>query len=294
MKKQDVQVFGLNIEDQLFQLHEDLKCGAYRHGPYERFFVHDPKRRLINKATVRDRVLHHAVFRILEPLFDRTFIFDSWSCRTRKGHHHAVERFHEMAWGLSRNNKRTVWVLKLDIKNYFASVRHDFLVRLLKRRISDDATMHLLENIIGSYDPGLPLGNVTSQLFANIYLNELDQFVKHVLIQRIYLRYCDDMILVGINRTMLVKFVARLSEFVSFSLAVSFHPKKILLQSWHGGVDVLGYISFPYYRLLRTTTKQRLLKRITERNAASYRGLLHGVRARRLREMLRERYDDCV
>ena len=205
-KKADVQEFGLGLEDNIFNLHYALKNESYQHSGYKSFYVNDPKRRHIHKASVRDRLLHHAVVRVLTPIFERKFIFDSWSCRKRKGTHRAVDRFQKLAWRLSRNNTRTVWILKLDIRKCFESVNHDALMLILSRAIRDDEVLRLLQNIIASFPKGIPLGNLTSQLFVNVYLNELDQFIKHSVAHCAivspatgslsYLRYSDDFVLI--------------------------------------------------------------------------------------------------
>ncbi len=211
--KKDVLEFSRNLFDNILSLHNDLASGNYRHGDYESFFVNDPKRRHIHKASVRDRLLHHAVYRILYPFFDRKFIADSFSCRLDKGTHKAINRFRVMAYQVSKNHTRTCWVLKCDIKKFFASIDHKILIGILKEHIEDEKIVGLLENIIGSFETeqrawipafagmtegteiatlastppphsaeasrdkrndsgvGLPLGNLTSQLFANVSKN---------------------------------------------------------------------------------------------------------------------------
>ena len=185
-KKQDVQEFQLRLMDNIFDLRRDLSDHTYRHGPYQSFAVNDPKPRSIHKASVRDRLLHHAAYRILYPFFDKTFIADSYSCREGKGTHKALNRFREFGHIVSKNNTRTCWVLKCDIKKFFASIDHTVLLNILKSYISDADVIGLLNEIISSFSSvrpgiGLPLGNLTSQLFANVYMNEIDQFVEHKL-----------------------------------------------------------------------------------------------------------------
>ncbi|MBM3205076.1 RNA-directed DNA polymerase, partial [Candidatus Uhrbacteria bacterium] len=196
--KLDVQAFELNIEDHIFALHEDLQHGRYAHGPYESFFVNDPKRRHIHKPPVRDRLLHHAIFRIIEPLFERILIYDAWSCRT-------------------------------------------------------------------------------SQLFANVYLNELDQYVKRILRIKHYVRYCDDFVILHSDRVFLEQLIPVIQKFLTDRLHLSLHPDKVVLGPYHNGVDFLGFVCFPYYRILRTKTRKRMLRRFNPDNSASYAGLVkHG------------------
>src|SRR3989344_7466069 len=176
-KKPDVIAFKKNLKNNLNFIQKELQSKTYSHGGYETFYVKDPKLRKINKACVRDRVVHHALFSKLYPIFDAGFIFDSYSCRIEKGTHRAVRRLHEFFKKESRNNSRPCWVLKCDIKKFFDSVDQDILMGLLQNRIKNKDATWLLERIIKSFPEGLPLGNITSQLFANIYLNELDQFI---------------------------------------------------------------------------------------------------------------------
>ena len=181
--KLDVQAFERNLMTNLITLHESLNTGTYRHAPYKTIIINDPKRRVINIATVCDRVLHRAIYRQLYPFFDKLFIADSFSCRNDKGTHRALNRFKVIAGQVSKNNHQTCWVLKCDVRQFFASINHLTLLKILSRRIADKKIMWLLSQIINSFSStapgvGLPLGNLTSQLLSNIYLNELDQFIK--------------------------------------------------------------------------------------------------------------------
>lgn len=194
--KPDVLEFSHNLIDNILSLHNDLQNRTYQHGGYQSFFINDPKRRHIHKASVRDRLVHHAIYRVLYLFFDRTFIGDSFSCRLDKGTHKALNRFRVMAYKVGKNNTRVCWILKCDIKKFFASIDHKILLDILKEYIFDKDTIWLLKKVISSFatpsphptsshkgrgDVGLPLGNLTSQLFANVYLIVLDQWVKHFL-----------------------------------------------------------------------------------------------------------------
>jgi len=159
--KPDVQAFERCLEDEVFQLHEDLVTGRYRHGSYTRFHIFDPKHRVIHKALVRDRLVHHVVHRVLAPLFDRSFIFDSYSCRIGKGTHAAVRRLEVFARRVSRNATRVCWALQFDIKKFFDSVDHDILLRLLARKVRDARTLGLLEEIVRSFGPSDCVGGAT-------------------------------------------------------------------------------------------------------------------------------------
>jgi len=289
VNKKDVAEFEMNLEDHIFRLHEDLKNGAYKHSGYTSFFISDPKRRHIHKALVRDRLLHHAIHRIIEPEWDKTFIFDSWSSRKTKGIHGAVKRWQNFGLKLSHNHTRMLWVLKLDIRKFFAAIDHEILLNILEKRTSDKRLMTLIRDVIDSFTPGLPLGNLTSQLFANVYLNELDQFIKHELKIIGYIRYADDFILIHPQREMLVGCLEKIKYFLRERLKLDIHPKKIELKSYIGGIDYLGYVCFPHHRVLRTKTKRRMFKRVSEKNFSSYNGILQHCRSRKLQAKLLEK-----
>lgn len=284
-KKPDVQEFNLNLFDNILQLHQELANHNYYHGSYHRFNICDPKPRIIHKASVRDRLLHHAIYRKLYPFFDRTFIGDSFSCRVDKGTHRAMNKFRSFAYKVSRNHTRTCWVLKCDIKKFFDSIDHEILLGILRANIPDPSIIWLLENVIKSFSvsigQGLPLGNLTSQLFANAYMNRFDQFVKHQLKEKYYIRYADDFVLLSHVKEALVDIIPRIDDFLENNLKLSLHPHKVFIKTFASGVDFLGWVHFPDHRVLRTATKHRMMKRVEENPkkavVQSYRGLLsHG------------------
>jgi len=150
-KKIDVQEFAKNFEDNLFALHESLKNKTYRHSNYTSFYITDPKLRHIHKACVKDRIIHHAIYRVLYPIFDKTFIFDSYSCRLNKGTHRAVDRLEDFTRIVSENYRGTCFALKCDIKSFFDSVDHHILFELIKKKVTDEDILRLLWNIISSF-----------------------------------------------------------------------------------------------------------------------------------------------
>lgn len=265
-KKAEVQAFNFNLEDNLFALHEQLANKTYRPDPYAFFYVRDPKLRPIHKAAVKDRVVFQAVFRILYDIFDRKFIHDSYSCRFKKGTHRGVERLTRFFAKASRHNQRPVFVLKCDVRQFFYSIDHAVLFGLIQQSVIDAEALDLISKIIDSFQiqpgKGLPLGNVTSQLFANVYLNELDQYVKHILKEQFYLRYCDDFVIMGLDQNQLVSLVPRLNNFLQNHLLVSLHPQKIKIRKLSQGVDWLGYVLLPHFSVLRTSTKKRMFKKM--------------------------------
>jgi retron-type reverse transcriptase len=273
--KTDVQSFNLFLEDNIFNLYYQLVNKTYRHSNYTSFYIKDPKLRHIHKACVRDRVLHHAIFRILYPIFDNSFIFDSYSCRNNKGTHKAINRLDCFARKANKNNAKTIYILKLDIKKFFDSIDHNVLLFLIKKKIKDKNAVWLIEIIINSFSTesskGIPLGNITSQLFANIYLNELDYYIKHNLRIKYYIRYCDDFVILDDNKEYLDKLIPIIDSFLKERLKLSLHPDKIIIKKHHQGIDFLGYVSFPCHKILRTKTKRRMFKRIRQRiNSESF------------------------
>ena len=280
--KKYVAEFALNLGTNLLSLHEDLRSRAYRHGPYKHFRIADPKPRDIHKATVRDRLLHHAVYRILYPFFDRKFIYDSYSCRVGKGTHRAFYRFRDFAKRASFSHTKTCHVLKCDIRKFFASIDHAVLFSVLAKYISDERVEWLLAEIVGSFSSGatgkgLPLGNLTSQLLVNIYMNELDQFVKHRLKAKYYIRYADDFVILSHERAELERLLLPIEAFLRERLKLSLHTDKVFLQTLASGVDFLGWVHFSDHRVLRTAAKRRMFARANEHNLGSYLGLCkHG------------------
>ena len=150
---EDVQNFERYLEDEIFRLHWELKTKTYRHGTYHRFQIFDPKHRVIHKADVRDRIVHHAIYRILAPIFARSFIFDSYSCRIGKGTHAAVDRLEMFTRKVSRNFTMPCWALKCDIRKFFDSVNHNILFQLIKQKVDDPDTLWLMQHLVDSFKP---------------------------------------------------------------------------------------------------------------------------------------------
>lgn len=283
--------------DSILELHYDLKHFRYEHGGYKAFKINDPKPRNIHKAGVRDRLLHHAIYRILYPFFDRTFISDSFSCRNYKGAHKALNRFRSFAYEASKNHTRTCWILKCDIRKFFENINHDILLEILNRYISDKNIIRLLEKVIRSFfskpGTGLPLGNLTSQLLVNIYMNEFDQFVKHKLKIKYYIRYADDFVILSENRDYLERQLPRIKDFLQTNLKLELHEYKIFIKTLASGIDFLGWVHFPDHRVLRTMTKRRMFKRLTESQTRetrnSYLGLLKWGNTVKVQKMISEK-----
>ncbi|MCM8782687.1 MAG: reverse transcriptase domain-containing protein [Candidatus Omnitrophica bacterium] len=271
-KKRDVLSFERYLENNIFSLYEALSKKTYRPGNYSQFIVRDPKLRIIHKASVRDRVVHHIASRELKKIFEPTFYAHSYSCRKNRGTHKGIYAFQKMARKVSRNNTKVCWILKCDIKKFFASVSHKILVKILTRKKADKDYLELLKRIIDSFHSdkttnfqdkkGVPIGNLTSQFFADIYLNELDQFMKHTLKVQHYIRYADDFAILLDNKSYLENPVSSINKFLITELELELHPNKVIFRKFNSGVDFLGYVIFPHYVLPRTKTKRRLLRKI--------------------------------
>ncbi len=289
--KPDVMAFEYQLEDNLFILRDQLVSGEYRHDPYKPFTIYDPKRRNIHKATVKDRIMHQALVNVIEPFFEQRFIFDSFSCRVEKGTHAAVKRLRRFLSQTSKNDTRTVYALKCDVRRFFASVDHGILLALIERVIKDKPTLGLIKGIIKSFSmdlqSGLPLGNLTSQLFANVYLNELDRFVKFDLREKYYIRYCDDFVILTPSRSKALHLANMINSFLKTQLCMEMHPKKTTIRTWEQGIDFLGYVLLPSATVLRTKTVKRILKRVTHQNLPSYTGLCKHADAYELERLLR-------
>lgn len=284
-KKKDVMEFSVHLSENIFNLHQDLKNKTYIHGLYHAFNISDPKPRNIHKATVRDRLLHHAIYRILYPYFDKKFIYDSYSCRKWKGTHRAIYRFDYFARKASQNNTKTLWVLKCDVRKFFASIDQKRLLQILGLYDLDRNTLWLLERVVRSFDvkegKGLPLGNLTSQLLVNIYMDWFDQYMKHRLKVKYYIRYADDFVVMSQDKKYLEDLLVQIKFFLGDNLLLELHPDKVSIKTFSSGVDFLGWIHFPKHRVLRTSTKRRMVKNLknnqSKETTQSYLGLLsHG------------------
>jgi len=275
----NVAAFEYDLEPELLTLQDDLETGRYRPGTYRTFKVHEPKERLISAAPYRDRVVHHAVLSVIEPIFEKVFIEGSHSCRKGKGTHKALDRF-------THHARRHPWVLKTDISKYFPSIDLTILETLLARKIKDPRVLDLLDLIIHSSNPqefvrayfpgddlftpltrrrGIPIGNLTSQFFANVYLDPLDHFVKEVLGAPGYLRYTDDIAVFGPDKRTLRLWRLQMEGFLARRLRLELHPRKTQVFPVDQGTDFLGFRVFPDHRKLRKSTltsRRRKLRRL--------------------------------
>lgn len=267
--------FNYELETNLFQLQHELMTFSYQPGSYRTFYIYEPKKRLISAAPFRDRVVHHALCNIIEPLFERSFIDDSYANRLGKGTHRAIRRLQSFM----RKNR---YVLKLDIVKYFPSIDHELLKAEIRRVISDPETLWLIDLILDNSNPqetviqhfpgddllaplerrrGLPIGNLTSQFFANVYLNRFDHYVKEILRCRYYIRYVDDSVILSNYREQLWENLCAVKDYLgNFRLKV--HDRKSQIRPVTSGVTFLGQVVYPYHRLLKDENVKKFTRKM--------------------------------
>lgn len=261
----NVAAFEYRLEDNLHELRADLLDGGYRPGEYTSFFIHEPKRRLISAAPFRDRVVHHALCNLIEPIFERSFINESYANRIGKGTHRALDRCQQFA-------RRYPYVLQCDVRQFFPSIDHAILRRTLAAKIDCRDTLWLIDLILDSgrgvlsemydmvYFPGddlltalrprgLPIGNLTSQFWANVYLNSFDHFIMRELRSRAYLRYVDDFLLFATDKSTLWAWKPALTERLA-SLRLTIHPTAHPRPTTEG-IPFLGFVVYPDRRRLK-------------------------------------------
>lgn len=260
----DVLKFNFDLEANLLRLRELLASGQWRPGRYRELWVLEPKPRLIHAPEFSDRVVHHALVQVIGPLFERRFYAHSYACRKGKGTHAASAGVQAMlrSAGARWDN---VWVLKADISKYFYSISHDVLLRILGRTVGDRDVLRLIRALVtqcscidGSV--GLPLGALTSQLFANAYLDQLDHFIKDGLGVKHYIRYMDDFLVLHGSKAFLWELLAEMRDFLAVRLRLALNPKTGVYPASHG-VDFAGYRHWPGYVLPRKRNVRRAAKR---------------------------------
>lgn len=295
--KRDVMEFERHLEDNLFQLYEELKTLCYKHSGYTHFVIYDSKKRDIHKAQIRDRIVHQIIFNYLEKIYEHIFIADSYSSRIGKGTHKALQtlKYFLKLEGVSAGGKhnKNICVLKCDIKKYFDNINHHLLSNILSNKIADNKILHIINDIIISFNIkdhiGIPLGNITSQIFANIYLNELDIFLKKTMRVRFYVRYNDDFIIVG-KFKYLEGLLPKIRDFLNNRLLLTLPPEKTKIIKLNQGIDFLGFVILPKCILLRNKTKGKIFSRINNTNMISYLGILKHCRSFNLKNKIIDRF----
>jgi len=276
-----VRAYTYQLEQRLLRTRERLVAGSYRFGPYREFRVCDTKPRKIVAAPFGDRVVHHAICQVIEPIFDRSFIHDSYACRVGKGNLGAVLRLRRFLRAAPRG-----YVLSCDVRRYFQSVDHDNLLELLARKLKDRRLLELLRDLIETapVDPevgpgkGIPIGNLTSQLFANVYLDPLDHFAKERLKLRRYVRYVDDFQAVHPDKKYLHGVRETIRGFLAERLQLKLHPRKATVTPVRCGTDFLGYRVWPHRMRVRRANLRRFIRRERKLRAAYWTGEISAER----------------
>lgn len=273
-KKENARVarFYFDMEKELLCIQEELLNKTYKPQPLRKFQIREPKPREIGASDFRDRVVHHAIFNTIEPIFERVFIHHSYACRIGKGTHRAVKQ----AQIFSRRHR---YFLKCDIRKYFASIDHDILKEMLARKFKDADLIWLLNTIIDSAESeevgkGVPIGSLTSQHFANLYLDKLDHYIKDSLKVKSYLRYMDDFILFSDEKTELHLLHSSIQDFLNNELKLELKEKATIIAPVLEGVPFLGFRIFPHLIRLKHENKKRALNTLKSRNRAFKAGKL--------------------
>ncbi len=270
----DITAFEYNLEAELLSLAKDLQDGTYAHQSYRHFIVNDSKRREIAVASVRDRVVHRLLYEYLMMIYDKRFIYDVWSCRPNKGLAAAIER-------TQRNMRRyrDGWLWRSDVRKFFDSVDHATLRRIIRQRVESEQALELTDKIIGSYyndrQTGLAIGNLTSQICANIYLHVYDWHVAHTLRSLAYVRYGDDMV-IWCHDEETAREAGRLSEeFLRDKLCLTLNNHHTIIQPVNSKLHYLGVEFFPNGRRLDKHAQDRIKIRRSRGNTSGYRALVH-------------------
>ncbi|MBS3176356.1 hypothetical protein J4457_03905 [Candidatus Woesearchaeota archaeon] len=284
VSKSYIQKFDKHYRLHLAILYRELKDKTYQPKPLKSFILRDPKTRKICVSDFRDRIVHHALINILQPIFESRFIHDSYASRKNKGTSTALQRFDYFKNKI--NSKYSLgYVFKADIKRYFDTVDHNVLMTIINQKIKDDDLLSLVQKILNNFEnkipgKGMPLGNWTSQFFANIYLNELDQFIKHKLKAKYYIRYVDDFVILHKSKKTLQNYQQLIKEFLR-ELKLQFHPNKCKIVPLKRGVSFIGCKIFQHHKLLikrnikKITTKPHELLNFYEQSIISQEDLFN-------------------
>ncbi len=263
-KKDYVKKFEENLAYNLKILYDELKNQTYTPKPLETFILRDPKTRRISKSVFKDRIVHHALISVIEPIFDRSFIYNSCANRKGKGTLFALKQFEKFQRKVSHNFSKGAFCFKADIKHYFREIDRTILFKIIKRKIKCEKTLNLIKFILDNFylEKGIPLGNLTSQFFANVYLNELDKFVKHKLEAKYYIRYVDDFVILHPSRFQLQKWKKEIDLFLRKELKLELHPEKSRVIFLLKGIDFVGFRIFYYFKLLRKRNIKNMSRKV--------------------------------
>lgn len=277
--RKEVLAFSDNLEASLFDLQRDLLQGTYKVGGYREFYVYEPKKRLIMSLPFRDRVAQWAIYQIVNPLFSKKYIEDSYACIEGRGIHAAAKRIRYFAQLITHQNNGGGYVLKLDVSKYFYRINHDVLMDMLRKWFADCELLDLLERIIRSAVPfglpagaspgeaerifgvGMPIGNLTSQMFANLYLNDVDQYIKRKLRAHCYVRYMDDMVILDGSKERLHEYRRKIEAFLNERLRLDLN-RKAVIRPLTLGIDFCGFRIWDSHIMLRKPTALKMRRRL--------------------------------
>jgi len=267
-KKDYVVEFEKSLCFNLIRLHCELKNQTYSPQPLKTFILRDPKTRKISKAHFRDKIVHHAICNVINPIFEKSFIYDSCANQIGKGNLFALNRFDLFKRRVTNNLKSKAFCLKADIKHYFQEVSHEILRNIIRRKIKDKNLINLITLILNNGQNkigfGMPLGNLTSQFLANVYLNELDYFIKHKLKVKYYVRYVDDFVILSKSEEQLLKWKESIANFLKEKLGLGLHPDKSKIILLSRGIDFVGFRDFYYFKLLRRRNIKKMFGKIEQ------------------------------
>jgi retron-type reverse transcriptase len=255
--RSEVLQFSFNLDTELIMLQDELQHKRYKVGLYRQHIIYEPKRRQIVALPFRDRVVQHALNTIVEPIFDKRMIDDSFACRQGKGTHAAVKR---LSYFMGKPD--TIYYLKLDVQSFFASIHIATLKAVIRRTIADSCIIWLIDTILDSSPvPGMPIGNLMSQLFANVYLHELDHYCKNVLSVKYYIRYMDDILILSSNKAYLRAVLADIEYFVTTNLMLTLN-RKTCIGKCKDGIEFVGYRVWRNLRLIKKQSLTRMKKKV--------------------------------
>lgn len=291
--------YEYNLEENLVNLRDELINGTYKPLPSNCFIIHDPKMREVFAANFRDRIVHHLFYNYTHEIFEKSFIYDSYSCIKNRGTHFGIERLKHHILSVSRGYSKPCFVLKVDIKGYFMSINRNILLELSRKTLSKiesnnnldyELIDYLLEiivstnpiencNVLGNMEEwsdlpkekslltaeencGLPIGNLSSQLFSNVYLNVFDQYVKRTLKCRHYGRYVDDAYIVSDDKSYLQQLIPQITGFLKKELGLQIHPFKTRIYNAYHGVEFLGAFVKPFRTYISSSSLKRIKRKI--------------------------------
>jgi retron-type reverse transcriptase len=296
--RNEILEFSFNLEENLLDINRELENNTYKVGSYREFYIYEPKQRLIMALPFKDRIVQWGIYQLLNPVFDKSYIYDSYGCRIGKGTLKAIQRLHYWLRLVGKKDKK-FYYLKLDVSKYYYRVDHEILIDILKKRVKDNRMIEILKTIINykgtlfglklngdvnNLDDripgkGIPIGNLTSQMFANLYLNELDQYCKRTLSIKYYIRYMDDVIILSDDKKQLHDYKNLIQKFLERKLKLNLN-KKTAIRPISCGIEFVGYRLWPTHRKLKRGTAKKIKKRLGYFKKAYSRGYitLNGIK----------------